>query len=63
VTLTGYVVVLVAAATCQVVALRTGRLPTFGAVIEAVLRHVLGRWLLRLAWLWLGWHLFVRASL
>lgn len=29
-------------------------------IIRAVMRNVVGRWVVFALWLWLGWHLFVR---
>ena len=46
---------------CQVVAmLSKGRLPGLGDGVRRVTSSRLGRWLLLLAWAWLGWHAFAR---
>ncbi|RKN42985.1 hypothetical protein D7294_10705 [Streptomyces hoynatensis] len=34
--------------------------PTFSQALDALMRYQLGRWVLFAAWLWLGWHAFVR---
>lgn len=34
--------------------------PSLSDIFRAVTRPTLGRWLLFAAWLWLGWHLFIR---
>jgi len=36
------------------------RWPTASAVFRSVMRNPVGRWALFGAWMWLGWHLFVR---
>ena len=60
--LIGYVVLAVAAATLEVAARLTGRLPTLGDAVSVFNRTLAGRWLLLSAWLWAGWHFFVRAQ-
>ncbi len=60
VTLLGYGIAVVCALGLEAVARRSGRLATFGAVLSRVTRHWPLRLLVQLAWLWLGWHLFVR---
>jgi hypothetical protein len=35
-------------------------LPSFGTLVAAVRQHRGARWVLLVAWAWLGWHLFVR---
>ena len=59
-TLAGYAVLAVTAAAYQWRAWRGGRTPTFGSAVTAVCRWGPARWALRVAWLWLGWHLFTR---
>jgi hypothetical protein len=36
------------------------RFPTLGDLLDLLLRPRLGRWVILLGWLWLGWHLLVR---
>ena len=62
VTLAGYAVIASAMGIVQVVGLLSARVPTIGTVIRLVTRRAAGRWVLVAGWLWLGWHLFVRAS-
>ncbi len=61
-TVAGFVVLAVAIAGVHVAALRGARVATIGAVVRALTRHRPARWLLLAGWLWLGWHLFVRAD-
>ena len=35
---------------------------TMGDVLTMIMRTSAGRWFVMLAWVWLGWHLFVRAT-
>jgi len=35
-----------------------GSIPT--AYLATVMSHPLGRWLVLLLWMWVGWHFFVR---
>jgi hypothetical protein len=58
----GYLAILVAAVGVEVAARVTGRWPTLGEAVAAVSRFRAGRALLLAAWLWAGWHLFVRAN-
>ncbi len=62
VTLLGYGLLAVCALVLELTARRAGRLATLGDVLGAAV----GRWPVRLlvqaAWLWLGWHLFVRVE-
>lgn len=60
--LAGYGLLAFGLVACQVVALRTGRLPTIGQLVSLVTRWRLVRWLLLAAWLWVGWHVFARSS-
>ncbi len=62
VTLAGYAVVVAAMAVLQLRAARRHRLATAGAVLRTILRSPTLHLLLVAAWLWLGWHVFVRAS-
>ena len=61
VTLSGYAVIATAFVVVQLAAL-TGGPPTLGAVLRWLMRRRGVRWLLVAGWLWLGWHLFVRAE-
>ena len=61
VTLAGYVVIALLAIGLEVVARKSRRLPTLGDVLAQGLRRWPYRVLLQAGWLWLGWHLFVRA--
>lgn len=62
VTLLGYATIAACALGLEAAARWSERLATFGEALAVVLR----RWPLRLAllaaWLWLGWHLFVRVD-
>ena len=60
-TLVGYAVLAALLVACQVAAVLTRRIPTAGEAISAAMRRRPGRWLLLGAWLWAGWHLFVRS--
>jgi len=62
VTLAGYAAVVAVMAVVEVVARRTGRVSTLGQALHAVATQRAARFLLLSGWLWLGWHLFVRAS-
>jgi len=62
VTLAGYALIAVAMVVVQVIALRTGRLPTFRQAVGAVLAYRSWRLLVLAGWLWLGWHVFVRSD-
>jgi hypothetical protein len=61
VTLVGYAVLAAALGCCQLLGLLTRRVPTLGQVVAVVTGHRWGRWVLLAAWLWLGWHVFVRS--
>lgn len=46
---------------CELVAvLSRGRIPGLGTVVGRVAASRAGRYLLVLAWMWLGWHAFAR---
>jgi hypothetical protein len=60
VTLAGYVVILAAAVVLDVRARRQQRGARFGDALAVVLRPWRVRLAVVAAWLWLGWHLFVR---
>ena len=59
-TVAGYGAVLVAMALLEARARRRPSRPTASHVLLVVLRHPAGQLLAAAAWLWLGWHLFVR---
>ena len=40
--------------------LSRGRVPGLGTLFGRVVSNHVGRWLLVLAWMWLGWHAFAR---
>lgn len=45
----------------ELVALRPGgRVPGLGRVVRRMIGSRWGRWLVALAWMWLGWHAFAR---
>ncbi|MDP8975526.1 MAG: DUF6186 family protein [Actinomycetota bacterium] len=59
--LTGFAVLLGAMVALEVVARAgAGRRATLADVVNAAVRHPARRAAALLAWLWLGWHLFVR---
>jgi hypothetical protein len=61
-TLIGYGVLAGGAVGLELAARRSRRLATFGDVLDVVLRRWPVRAALLAGWLWLGWHLFVRAD-
>ena len=61
VTLAGWAVLLVGIVAAEVAG-RRGRGAPVAAVLRTVLRSPVAHALVAAAWLWLGWHLFVRAS-
>ena len=59
--LSGYAALVVLAVTRVLHAHRTGRAgSTPTAYLATVMSHPLGRWLVLLLWMWVGWHFFVR---
>ena len=60
-TLLGYGAVLGTMAALEARARRRRDGPTAGRVLRVLLRQPAGQLLAVAAWLWLGWHLFVRA--
>jgi Family of unknown function (DUF6186) len=68
VTLAGYGVLAAAVVLLQLAAWRARRQHrvrrplTFGELIVAVVQRSQIRWMLLVAWLWLGWHLFARVD-
>jgi hypothetical protein len=61
VTLAGYTLLVAAAVVQEVVARRRGA-PTVGDATTSALRRPPLRLAVLAAWLWLGWHLFVRVD-
>jgi hypothetical protein len=61
-TLVGYAALVVAIVAYQLVGLLGRRTPTLGEALEPLRRSLAGRIVLAGAWLWLGWHLFVRGT-
>jgi Family of unknown function (DUF6186) len=61
VTLVGYALLVAAAVGLEVTARRRGSL-TFSDALTITLRWRPARLMLLAAWLWLGWHLFVRVD-
>lgn len=60
-TLAGYALVALALVVLQWRARRGGR-PTLGQLVDALAARAPTRWPLLAGWLWLGWHLFTRAT-
>lgn len=61
-TLVGYAVIAAALLGYQVVALVWRRTPTLGDAVLVITRRPWARGLLLAFWLWVGWHVFVRAD-
>lgn len=61
VTLAGYAVIAAVAVGVEIAARRRGG-TTFGDALTAVLRPWPARVVVVAAWLWLGWHVFVRTD-
>jgi hypothetical protein len=61
-TLAGFAVLAAAMLTYQVIGLVRPRTPTLGQAVATLLGTRYGRPVLLAAWLWLGWHLFVRGA-
>ena len=62
VTLAGYLALAVAALAVEAAGRRSGRVATFGQALAAALGRGPVRVLVQVAWLWLGWHVFVRVD-
>jgi hypothetical protein len=62
VTLLGFVILAAAAVTYQVLGVARREPATFGQAVDALLSTRFGRPMVMAAWLWLGWHLFVRGA-
>jgi hypothetical protein len=61
-TLVGYCVLAAALLGCQLASFVSPRMPSVGQVASLIVSRRAGRWLLLGAWLWVGWHLFVRSD-
>lgn len=61
-TLVGYAIFAVCAVGLEVAARRSGRFSTLPEAISVAARRWPFRVVLQAAWLWLGWHLFVRVE-
>ncbi len=60
-TLVVWVALGVAVVACQIAAARSkDRLPGFGALLGRLTESRVGRGLVVLGWMWLGWHAFAR---
>jgi hypothetical protein len=62
VTLWGYAVLAAAAVGYQAAGLLRRRTITFGEAVNRLKRMRAGRFVLLAAWLWFGWHTFVRGT-
>jgi hypothetical protein len=60
VTLVGYAALVLAMAAYQLVGVLRRRTPTLGEALQPLRRTLAGRVVFAAAWLWIGWHLFVR---
>ena len=60
-TLAGYCVIAALFLACQLASLVSPWMPSIGQVASLIASRRAGRWLLLAAWLWSGWHLFVRS--
>lgn len=58
----GYVVLLGAMVIYQLLSVIHRRSATLGQTFRKLKRSAAGRLVLAAGWLWMGWHLFVRAS-
>jgi hypothetical protein len=61
-TLIGYLVIASAGVGYELAGWIWRRTPRLGEALSMLTRSRAGRCLLLAGWLWLGWHLFVRAS-
>jgi Family of unknown function (DUF6186) len=63
-TFLGYAVIVLAIVALELAARRRSfrfEVPTLAVAASTLARSRIGKWLLVAGWLWLGWHLFVRA--
>lgn len=58
----GYLVIVLWATGLHLAGRFGGRVPTLGQAVAALNRLPFGRPILAAAWLWAGWHFFVRAG-
>lgn len=63
VTLVGFAVIAGTAIALQAYSVRTRGTASIGDLVGRVIRPPGGRVVFMVAWLWLGWHVFVRVSL
>jgi hypothetical protein len=61
-TLAGFAVLALAIIGYELAGMMWRRTPTLGEVLGLVTRSRSGRWVVLAGWMWLGWHLFVRAG-
>lgn len=61
--LTVYAAIFSAMVVLQVWGVATRRTMTAGELVRVLARNGMVRWLLVIAWLWWGWHVFVRVTL
>lgn len=62
VTLGGYIVIAVTVVALDVLARRSSWLPTFTDALDRALGFWPSRLAVQAAWLWTGWHVFVRVD-
>jgi hypothetical protein len=62
ITFAGYAVIALAMVVAELVARRSGRVPTAGQALDVLRGRPVGRALLLAGWLWLGLHTFVRSD-
>ena len=62
-TLAGYWVIAALLLACQLASVVFRRMPSIGQMASLIASRRAGRWLLLAAWLWAGWHLFVRSHM
>jgi hypothetical protein len=58
----GYLLIAFAGAILELTARLGHRVLTLGQAVSSINAVRGGRWVLLIAWLWAGWHFFVRAS-
>lgn len=62
ITLAGFAILALAILGYELAGLLWRRTPTLGDALSLVTRSRSGRWVILAGWMWVGWHLFVRAS-
>jgi hypothetical protein len=62
ITLAGFAVLGLAILGYELAGMVWRRTPTLGEALSLVTSSRTGRWLVLAGWIWVGWHLFVRAS-